>query len=69
MLLGLTLTEDDDDFGKEGTKILLNDAYVVGVMQHGTGSKILVDLSDLAKFKTLYVKQAYSTWFMLKLNP
>ncbi|MCK5602500.1 hypothetical protein KAR91_11535 [Candidatus Pacearchaeota archaeon] len=69
MLLELTLTEDDEDFGPEGTKILMNDSYVVGVVQHGNGSKILVDLSDLEKFKTLYVKQAYTTWYMLRLNP
>jgi hypothetical protein len=69
MLLELTLTEDDEDFGLEGTKILLNDSYIVGIMEHGNGSKILVDMSDLAKFKTLYVKQKYSTWFMLRLNP
>ncbi len=69
MLLELTLTQDDEDFGPEGTKIMLNDSSIVGVSPNGSGSKVFVDLSDLDKFKTLYVKQPYEQWYILKLNP
>lgn len=69
MLIELTLTQDDEDFGAAGTKIMLSDDYVVGVTPDGSGSKIFVNLSDLAKFKTLYVAEAYETWFLIRLNP
>ncbi len=69
MLLELTLTQDDDDFGLEGAKIMLNDSSVVGVSPDGSGSKVFVDMSDLAKFKTLHVKQSYEQWYILRLNP
>jgi len=69
MLLELTLTQDDEDFGVAGTKFMLNDSYVVGVSPWDNGSKVLVDLSDLAKFKSLYVKETYETWYIIRLNP
>jgi hypothetical protein len=69
MLLELTLTEDDEDFGHFGEKIMINDAYVVGVMKEGNGSKVLIDMSDLEKFKTLHVAEPYHNWYILRLNP
>ena len=69
MLLELKLTKDDEDFGPEGTEILLHEKYIVGVSRHGNGSKILVNLSDLKKFKSIYVSQPYQQWYVLKFNP
>ena len=69
MLLELTLTEDSDDFGPAGTKIMLNDGYVIGVAPDGNGSVVHVDMSDLGKFITLHVKEAYERWYILRLNP
>jgi len=69
MLLEITLTKDDVDFGVKGTKIMIRDGYVVGVSPHINGSKIFIDMSDVNKFKTLYVKESYNKWKILKLNP
>lgn len=69
MLLEVTLTQDDNEFGPTGTKVMVNDAYVVGVSRHDGGSKIFVDLSDLQSFKTLYIQESYEQWFILRLNP
>lgn len=69
MLLELTLTKDNDVFGPEGTKFMLNDGYVVGVAKDGSGSKVFVDMSDLEPFITVYVKEAYEKWYILRLNP
>lgn len=69
MLLELTLTQDNDVFGPEGTKIMVNDSYVVGVAPNGSGTKVFLDMSDLEPFITVYVKEAYSKWYILRLNP
>lgn len=70
MLLELTLIKDDKDFGLKGSKVMISDGYVVGVTNNpnGKGSKIFVDMSDLETFKTLYVKESYTKWHMLRLN-
>lgn len=68
MLLELTLKEEDEDFGPAGSKVMINDGYVVGVAHHPRGSKIFVDMSDLGKFKTLVVREDYESWYLLKLN-
>jgi len=69
MLIECKLTRDDPHFGKAGTKVMINDGYIVGVTSHSSGSKVFVDLSDLEVFKTLYTNFEYKDWYILKLNP
>ena len=72
MLLELTLKQENEFFGPAGSKVMLNDSYVVGVTKNddgAEGSKVFVDLSDTNEFITLYVRQAYETWYLLRLNP
>jgi len=70
MLLELTLLKDDKDFGPKGSKVMISDSYVVGVTNNpnGRGSKLFVDMSDLETFKTLFVKESYEKWHLLRLN-
>ena len=69
MLLELTLSQDDEDFGQEGDTFMLSDSYIVGVARDGEGSKLHVDMSDTDKFKTIFVKERYELWYELRLNP
>lgn len=69
MFLELTLAKDDDNFGPFGTKVMINDAYIVGVTGSETGSKVLIDMSDLEKYKSIHVSEPYSKWRILRLNP
>ena len=70
MLLEVTLARDDEDFGLQNTKVLMNLSNVVGITKDANGGSVLhVDLSDLGKFKKIYIKEDYDRWNIIKLNP
>jgi hypothetical protein len=69
MLLEVTLERDNSELGKRGDKILINDSYIVAIKKGDDGNAILfVDLSDLATFNEVYIRETYKSWHMLKLN-
>lgn len=69
MLLELTLMKADPDFGNAGDKVMVSETYVVGVAKAPQGSKVFIDMSDLDTFKTLYIRETYENWYVLRLNP
>jgi hypothetical protein len=69
MLLEVTLSKNDEDFGSAGQKILLNFSYVVGIGYKKSGCILHLNLSDTNKFKSIHVTEDYSNWFIMKLNP
>ncbi len=69
MLLEVTLMKKDPEFGNPGEKVMVSETYIVGVAKQPQGSKIFIDMSDLNKFKTLYIRENYENWYTLKLNP
>ena len=69
ILLELTLAKPNENFGEAGDKIMLSASYIIGIAPHTTGARVHVDMSDLEKFITLYVKEEYDKWKILKLNP
>jgi len=70
MLLEMQLAKDDVDLGPAGSKVLINDAYIVAIKREpGTNNTILyLDLSDLGKYTKIYVEEKYEQWYMLRLN-
>lgn len=70
MLLEVTLSRNDEDFGLQNSQIMINLGNVVAITKdEGSGSIFHVDLSDLGKFKKIYVKETYDRWFAIRLNP
>ena len=69
MLLEITLSRDDDNFGEKGSKVLINDSYVVGITSDDGGRAIIhVDLSDQELYTKLYTEETYEKWYALRLN-
>ena len=70
MLLEVTLRQDDEDLGSEGDNILLNFGNVVAISKEENDKAIVhLDVSDLGKFRKVYIKERYQDWNILKLNP
>lgn len=69
MLLEVTLRKDDDDLGVEGDKILLNFSNVVAISGEANEKAVVhLDVSDLGKFRKVFIKEKYGHWALLKLN-
>ena len=69
MLLEVVLAQTDANLGPKGSKILINDSYIVAIKKNDDGKAVLfVDLSDLGKFTEVYVEESYESWYMLRLN-
>jgi len=70
MLLEVTLRQNDADLGQEGDKVLLNFSNVVAISREPNDKAIVhLDVSDLGKFRKVYIKEKYIDWNILKLNP
>jgi len=69
LLLSVTLTKDNAEFGVEGTNVLINSKYVVGIVPNGTGSKLTIRMGD-GNLSILEVKERFDTnWKLVTLNP